>query len=1455
MATRIKQRRDTAQNWTTNNPILAAGETGWETDTRMVKLGDGSTAWNKLPYAVTGDLQIKNTTIASDGAVTLASGSGMQENWIAVVDGSEGVTSDRDASYSDAVAYDSQGNAFMIGYNYIYTTSTVGCWVIKLGPDGQEKWKSYFSEYESYGQGVAVDKNDDVYILMDTGSGNGNPTDSEDISLVKLYGTTGQIAWQKTFNSVGDHDDYGNNLAVDKDNNLFISGTTIVNSYPIFLLMKIAGQQFTVGQTVYQPGDIIWQRGIAANEGCSANYYSNIAVDSNGDVGLIGDTYVGTGYVPIVKVSGVDGHTIWQTSLPIISADNANYSNFGGVAGTGIAADNQGNFYIALTNKLYSGSDYYDIVVAKIPNVSTGTQVIAEWAKTIGITGYDQLGCSVTCDSENNVYLSANLFDYTGGNLSISGRYAVNVSKWTSGGTLLWQRNLVEEQTVTYPGINNGPFFPAQTIAVNDKYVLLAGNSYHVDPFGGNNSQNGWDTAFMAQVDKTGTEFEVNGWRFMDSQLPTKSVTLGFDHTNTFNPLATTATTLTSVPSYIVATQNTDVVNLTYLDKSRTKTVTYDSNTLSISPGGSLDIPREKAGWIGIVGNFDGAEGTANTGDNFYFNGVLNDDEGNTYAVGAWLSGNVYALGDQYNKPAIITKIDKDGKQLWMASSSMENYCQTVDIAIHPVTKNLVVLNTDGSEGFNIYTINPVDGVMIGEPTHVRNADKYYASGNLNSDDYTRSGAWAYTGPSNVWVQSLALMSDGTPVVAGYVTSERDEYQNVTPVLSGSSTSTNAGVLVVPHSTFNRSNLPEENGQWYIASTSTTAFYTLVAYVNRYGYGTGLTPVNVSVANSTATGALFWVQIDPASGAYSAHLNSGGSNYTVNDTLKIIGSQVGGTDSINDVLLTVSTVNTSTGAILTFATAGTSNNTIVKLDTDVGYDFTAARPFDVLEETGSDGFVWTPTWGLAIGNTTGTDYLNAVAVDGNDDVIVGGYYNDTGLRNAYHNSNSENSILTKLSSTGTVIWTQSLDGYEGYGEVRGIVTDPDNNVYALANQDGWISVTKLDPNGNMFWYKLFNLGNTGDYSGTGIAIDSDRNIVIGGSFYNNYFTDRPDGDESMYAIIKLNSEGDVVFQRKLGTHLYEWQTGYDDQMVNSLSVGGDRISVIGYGSWNYSYNGLVASLPLDGTGSGIDGTEGGQGGIYGEFQYQNVEFNAYRFYDRSTSPSASDYPVLPFTAQTRKLEFTTQYAYATGTNVTLYIDGPEGYPTPGQVGTMVIPVYEPNGGSITNVANIKFEDGSVQTTAGGNIIPQTDLRVADQKYVYIIRPQDAGHHIYRRYNWGSNNNHILLTNDVNSVLPIGTVINIVSGQADVLTIGTYISDFDGGDGSPDETSIDIYASAPSCLDSSGNPITDHSTLVGLKTSSNNGWWLAPWSTAQLLKVEKYVWVLTCTSPLGTGISF
>jgi hypothetical protein len=42
------QRRTTATDWATQNPVLDAGEMGFETDTRIYKVGDGTTAWKQL---------------------------------------------------------------------------------------------------------------------------------------------------------------------------------------------------------------------------------------------------------------------------------------------------------------------------------------------------------------------------------------------------------------------------------------------------------------------------------------------------------------------------------------------------------------------------------------------------------------------------------------------------------------------------------------------------------------------------------------------------------------------------------------------------------------------------------------------------------------------------------------------------------------------------------------------------------------------------------------------------------------------------------------------------------------------------------------------------------------------------------------------------------------------------------------------------------------------------------------------------------------------------------------------------------------------------------------------------------------------------------------------------------------------------------------------------------------
>ena len=75
----LRHRRDTAANWTSNNPVLEAGQIGYETDTRRFKFGNGSTAWTSLAYGVgalaDGDVTYAKIQDTTAGSVLLGRGS------------------------------------------------------------------------------------------------------------------------------------------------------------------------------------------------------------------------------------------------------------------------------------------------------------------------------------------------------------------------------------------------------------------------------------------------------------------------------------------------------------------------------------------------------------------------------------------------------------------------------------------------------------------------------------------------------------------------------------------------------------------------------------------------------------------------------------------------------------------------------------------------------------------------------------------------------------------------------------------------------------------------------------------------------------------------------------------------------------------------------------------------------------------------------------------------------------------------------------------------------------------------------------------------------------------------------------------------------------------------------------------------------------------------------------
>jgi hypothetical protein len=103
MASKIQIRRDTAANWTATNPTLAQGEPGLETDSNLVKYGDGTTAWVDLDYASGGGITNGNLDVSRP-----------QQGWAATI---SPVNTGYGMIYHDATVLHS-GNLYLAGGFY-----------------------------------------------------------------------------------------------------------------------------------------------------------------------------------------------------------------------------------------------------------------------------------------------------------------------------------------------------------------------------------------------------------------------------------------------------------------------------------------------------------------------------------------------------------------------------------------------------------------------------------------------------------------------------------------------------------------------------------------------------------------------------------------------------------------------------------------------------------------------------------------------------------------------------------------------------------------------------------------------------------------------------------------------------------------------------------------------------------------------------------------------------------------------------------------------------------------------------------------------------------------------------------------------------------------------------------------------------------------------------------------
>lgn len=114
----LQQRQDVAADWTTDNPTLLVGEIGYESDTGLLKIGDGVTAWNSLGYwgtfdtvTLAGDLVISN----ADPSILFEETGATADNtkWDFIVDAEQfqaRVLNDAESAHADWLTVDRTGN-------------------------------------------------------------------------------------------------------------------------------------------------------------------------------------------------------------------------------------------------------------------------------------------------------------------------------------------------------------------------------------------------------------------------------------------------------------------------------------------------------------------------------------------------------------------------------------------------------------------------------------------------------------------------------------------------------------------------------------------------------------------------------------------------------------------------------------------------------------------------------------------------------------------------------------------------------------------------------------------------------------------------------------------------------------------------------------------------------------------------------------------------------------------------------------------------------------------------------------------------------------------------------------------------------------------------------------------------------------------------------------------------
>jgi hypothetical protein len=360
-------------------------------------------------------------------------------------------------------------------------------------------------------------------------------------------------------------------------------------------------------------------------------------------------------------------------------------------------------------------------------------------------------------------------------------------------------------------------------------------------------------------------------------------------------------------------------------------------------------------------------------------------------------------------------------------------------------------------------------------------------------------------------------------------------------------------------------------------------------------------------------------------------------------------------------------------------------------------------------------------------------------------------------------------LVVKFSSTGTITASKFVNDDMGEnsaydGAVALMANDSIVVVHGQYNngrdESGEVLVTKLDSNLNIIWQQFIGIGDSdgGSWyspeSKISVAVDpATDEIVIAWEFEDDFEF----FDDQAIAIVKLDTDGEVVWKRMWG--VYESDTGlcYEGYGNKALSIHGDQFTLVGYSDApnNDDDNAFIVTLPLDGTGVG-------EHGLWRYVEPNDDRIKVWRLSDRTSTSFTATEHTGGITAVADIKYYYTDYP---NEEFTFY---PE-------------TILSNEGGAI------EFADGSRQTFSTA-IVPQVRISSGD----YTLKPEDSGRHILVE----SENYAVLIPNWQKVSLPVGYTVTLINISGDDAYVRCEDSDnlrgeiwFSGGDDKTPEIGI------------------------------------------------------------------